>query len=866
MFTGEGPGRRKINLGGKTQIPVDRQALLEQTRREREAREFARKRTDAAVRIGRLTRGFFVRKRVKLSLLDLLETLCIGDDSCGFSAYGAKNPLTVLVLLNFMHTPSNIAVNAQTLKWIGERLSLQDIGAGPMVAVRASALIHQLLLNREVSYLAGPLVSFMLGRNTLKFVPNTDEAVLELFKVSDSATAVRILEKLLEFGSSVGIVQRCALAFFQEKASQPSEQLIDVALKLPLLSIETGTVFNVQEIAANLTGLVLFMMDRGRRDQVKRLMVSLSAIVDQLSDSGRASLDSFLLGKFLLPGSTTSGQYVLLELVRLESLPEETVYRLATQTKLVQEIGEELVSLFLHRPADGRIRGLVSRFTLLYSKVVAGISSVLSGDCLEKLFPLLNKYAYESIVRFAPVGESVFGLIRAVYGKRHLYQKLRSEEVWVFPESVALVPNSVYDLTLHEEEDFESMFREEPDESPKTTSKSVFDVLIEAMPHVIPFNRRLRIFASALAEDQLRHTRQAWSLRLPWEGSRVKKIRREHLLQDGLDVVSSASREVMRIEFVGRDGSVEAGIDGGGLFKEFMQQWTIGIMNPEFGLFSQLPNGRLTPSIDAYQNHPDADRLFRAAGRAVGKALYEMVLLETHLGEAFLSRVLGRPYSLDQLQEIDESLYRNLKFVCECDNVEDLGLTFSVSANGYELVPNGSELPVTSENKLRYVLLASWYYLARQLDRAATAFASGVSELLPLARLKLFSPSEINLLISGEQRKGFQVEELKANVVYGGGYSEHSETVKIFWEVLQEVSDDDRSAFLAFVTSARRPPLLGFRVLHPKFGINRVPEPDRLPTSSTCANLLKLPDYRDKNLLKRKLFEAIYSQSGFDLS
>jgi hypothetical protein len=121
--------------------------------------------------------------------------------------------------------------------------------------------------------------------------------------------------------------------------------------------------------------------------------------------------------------------------------------------------------------------------------------------------------------------------------------------------------------------------------------------------------------------------------------------------------------------------------------------------------------------------------------------------------------------------------------------------------------------------------------------------------------------------VSGEQRKGFDVEELKKNVVFGGGYSEHSTTVKQLWEVLsEEFSDEDRSAFLAFVTSAPRPPLLGFRVMHPKFGINRVPDRDRLPTSSTCANLLKLPDYQDAWTLKQKLLAAIYSQSGFDLS
>ncbi|KAL1929562.1 hypothetical protein VTP01DRAFT_1700 [Rhizomucor pusillus] len=40
----------------------------------------------------------------------------------------------------------------------------------------------------------------------------------------------------------------------------------------------------------------------------------------------------------------------------------------------------------------------------------------------------------------------------------------------------------------------------------------------------------------------------------------------------------------------------------------------------------------------------------------------------------------------------------------------------------------------------------------------------------------------------------------------------------------------------------------------------------RLPTSSTCFNLLKLPAYTKKSILKEKLRYAIHSNSGFELS
>ena len=70
-----------------------------------------------------------------------------------------------------------------------------------------------------------------------------------------------------------------------------------------------------------------------------------------------------------------------------------------------------------------------------------------------------------------------------------------------------------------------------------------------------------------------------------------------------------------------------------------------------------------------------------------------------------------------------------------------------------------------------------------------------------------------------------------------------------------------KKKLLKFVTSCSRPPLLGFKVifnisviflplassqdLDPPFCIqNAGTEQERIPTASTCMNLLKLPDYK----------------------
>ena len=42
--------------------------------------------------------------------------------------------------------------------------------------------------------------------------------------------------------------------------------------------------------------------------------------------------------------------------------------------------------------------------------------------------------------------------------------------------------------------------------------------------------------------------------------------------------------------------------------------------------------------------------------------------------------------------------------------------------------------------------------------------------------------------------------------------------------------------------------------------------PVRLPTASTCFNLLKLPNFKSRKVLKEKLLYAIKAEAGFDLS
>lgn len=123
------------------------------------------------------------------------------------------------------------------------------------------------------------------------------------------------------------------------------------------------------------------------------------------------------------------------------------------------------------------------------------------------------------------------------------------------------------------------------------------------------------------------------------------------------------------------------------------------------------------------------------------------------------------------------------------------------------------------------------------------------------------------MLISGVSSE-ISVDDLKENTRYAAGYHALDANIRRLWEVISEMNEIDRGLLIKFVTSCERPPSLGFGALNPPFTIQRVDcrDDSRLPTASTCFNILKLPTYSNKKTLQTKLLTAIRSNSGFDLS
>ncbi|XP_042041687.1 E3 ubiquitin-protein ligase UPL7-like isoform X2 [Salvia splendens] len=497
----------------------------------------------------------------------------------------------------------------------------------------------------------------------------------------------------------------------------------------------------------------------------------------------------------------------------------------------------------------------------------------------QKITSMLNTLAYNSLSRgispqYRVLVDSAVRCLHLLY-ERNSRRQFCHHSLWLAPGKNNRMPIAVAART---HEVFSAA-----DGAPSPSEGSV----ITTMPHIFPFEERVKMFREFISMDKVSR-RLAGESTVPGSRSIEIVVRRDHIFEDGLRQLNSLGSRLkssIHVSFVSESGLPEAGLDYGGLSKEFLTDLSKVAFSPEYGLFYQ------TSTVDRHLIPNTSARLldnimgmFEFLGRIVGKALYEGILLDFYFSHVFVQKLLGRYNFLDELSTLDPELYRNLMYVKHYDgDVRDLVLDFTVTEESLgkrlviELKPGGKDICVTNDNKLQYVHAMADYKLNRQILPFSSAFLRGLTDLISPSWLKLFNASEFNQLLSGGNHD-IDVDDLKKHTQYTGGYSEGSRTIKLFWEVFAGLEPKERCMLLKFVTSCSRAPLLGFKHLHPAFTIHKVncdtplwasfggPDVDRLPSASTCYNTLKLPTYKRSSTLRAKLLYAINSNAGFELS
>jgi len=165
--------------------------------------------------------------------------------------------------------------------------------------------------------------------------------------------------------------------------------------------------------------------------------------------------------------------------------------------------------------------------------------------------------------------------------------------------------------------------------------------------------------------------------------------------------------------------------------------------------------------------------------------------------------------------------------------------------------------------------LVTKHYVVDRVKEQSEAFTRGLWEVIDKSWLHIFNEPELQVLISGASDGKIDIEDMRANTQYAGGFTSIDRNITRFWSAYSSMNSKQQANLLRFVTSCERAPPLGFSTLTPLFTIQRVGiirDGDKLPMASTCFNILKLPTYSSEKVMKERLIYAIESGTGFELS
>ncbi|XP_074902786.1 E3 ubiquitin-protein ligase HACE1 isoform X7 [Buteo buteo] len=276
-------------------------------------------------------------------------------------------------------------------------------------------------------------------------------------------------------------------------------------------------------------------------------------------------------------------------------------------------------------------------------------------------------------------------------------------------------------------------------------------------------------------------------------------VHRDSIFRSSCEVVSKANcaklKQGIAVRFHGEEGM------GQGVVREWFDILSSEIVNPDYALFTQSADGTTFQPNSNSSVNPDHLNYFRFAGQILGLALNHRQLVNIYFTRSFYKHILGIPVNYQDVASIDPEYAKNLQWILDND-ISDLGLelTFSVETDVFgameevPLKPGGASILVTQENKAEYVQLVTELRMTRAIQPQINAFLQGFHMFIPPSLIQLFDEYEL-----------------------------------WFWDVVEELTQEERVLLLQFVTGS--------------------------------INMLKLPEYPSKEILKDRLLVALHCGS-----
>jgi hypothetical protein len=323
----------------------------------------------------------------------------------------------------------------------------------------------------------------------------------------------------------------------------------------------------------------------------------------------------------------------------------------------------------------------------------------------------------------------------------------------------------------------------------------------------------------------------------------------------------------------------ENSIDQGGPYRESFSCFSTELMSLSLPLLRPCPNSKneIGSNREMWVLNPDANnkeqlQMFAWFGKLIGISIVTKQYLELNLASIVWKIIVEDKITLNDIRDIDEfscnwlDEVRNKGSDWDDNYFDALDLSFTKSSLGnteVSLHRFGENVQLKSSNRLKYCTELENYMLT-EMNNVASAVRFGLITIIPLPILRLISGEELELLSCGN--KVMDINLLESICCYSGCSSNDTHIV-YFWEVMREITEEDRAAVIKFIWGRSRLPLTkdGFSR---NFNIQRLTSRYSadllLPLAHTCFFQLDLPFYTSKEILRTKLLYAVYNCTVID--
>ena len=322
--------------------------------------------------------------------------------------------------------------------------------------------------------------------------------------------------------------------------------------------------------------------------------------------------------------------------------------------------------------------------------------------------------------------------------------------------------------------------------------------------------------------------------------------------------------------------------DSGGPYHEVISGICQELQSDYLNMFIKTPNNKheIGNMRDKYIPNPQANReinekTFEFLGKIMASAVTSGEVLDLNLHPIVWRALLGNEINYFEYESIDYTFYnliknleKELKYYEENKNInkedfeEKYKLNFVIKNSNeadIELKPEGEKYSVTLDNLKEYISLSKKMRVnefVNQIEYIKKGFNSVISSSI----FQVLNWRQLEEMVCGKNK--LDVRDLKNHTRYDG-FNENEDIINWFWEWLEECNEHEQSLYLKFVSGrSRLPKLKNFNYEHVivKNNINS----EALPHSATCFFTLKLPLYKDKETLRKKLNYSIFNCDEID--